>query len=549
MFVDTRLASSQERIADAEICIVGGGAAGISLARELVGGRFRVILLEAGGLDPTLDGRGGYYVVPGSHPKLDHDQTKPWYFGGNTNHWFGNCRPLDATDFSVRDWIPHSGWPLSLNELRPFYERAQAMSALGDFRWYDPEACRPYLVHPPANMDPGVLKTCIVQACPVLSFAELHHQHLERSRELRILLGTRVLRFKTSAGGTSVEAVEAIDANGRRMYVEAGVFVLACGGVENARLLLCSNERSPNGLGNDNDLVGRFFMEHWYCDFGLGEWRRGDLGLYKGRPGRVGQFEHLQTVGDAHIWAQFALSDTLTEAERVPGLSLWLGPTHADPPSVAAMRRIARSVSKRSGLMGHRVDARLVLTDPVEILRRLRRKLESNSRPLRPSYTLRVQTEQTPSPANRVRLSASRDSLGEPRAELELRLSDEEQRAYARSLRIAADALGLKGPRLARQLRLMLEAGHFGFFFHHMGTTRMSHRPTDGVVDGNCRVHGISNLFIAGSSVFPTAGTAAPTLTIVALAIRLAEHVRAGVSKPLKGPESRSSQRTPSRAV
>jgi choline dehydrogenase-like flavoprotein len=526
MFVDTRLESSHQRAAEADICIVGGGAAGISLARELAGGRLRVILLEAGVLGPTPDGRDAYHVLPGTHLKLDRDASRPWYFGGNTNHWYGNCRPLEAKDFQVRDWIPNSGWPLSLDELRPFYERAQAMSGLGDFRWYDPEVCRPHLAHPPADVDPGVLKTCIVQTCPALSFAELHHQYLHESRQVQILLGTRAVRFKRSTSGTSVEAVEVIDGRGRRSYMEAGVFILACGGVENARLLLCSNGRSPNGLGNDNDLVGRFFMEHWYCDLGVVEWRGGDLALYKGKPAREGQLERLQRVGDAHVWAQFALSDTLTEREHVAGLSLWFGATDLVPPSVRAIRRIAKSVLGRSGSMQFGTDARLVFTDPVKALEHLLRKLGSSDRPPRFGHSLWVQLEQTPSPANRIRLSAVRDPLGEPRAELELRLSDEERQAHVRSLRIAADAIGLKGARLARQIRLMLDAGDLGFFFHHMGTTRMSDRPTQGVVDRNCRVHGVSNLYVTGSSVFPTSGTAAPTLTIVALALRLADHIR-----------------------
>src|SRR5262249_61208376 len=126
----------------------------------------------------------------------------------------------------------------------------------------------------------------------------------------------------------------------------------------------------------------------------------------------------------------------------------------------------------------------------------------------------------------RMRISSARDSRGEPRAELELRLSDEERRGHVRSLRIAADAIGLKGARIAKQVGLILDAGHLGFFSHHMGTTRMSDRPTHGVVDRDCRVHGVSNLHVAGSSVFPTSGTAAPTLTIIALALRLADHIR-----------------------
>jgi choline dehydrogenase-like flavoprotein len=542
MYVDTRQEGSPPETLTADVCIVGGGAAGISLARRLGGAGLNVILLEAGGLEPTPDGPVTYEAVPGTHVKLGQAPSMPWYLGGNTNHWFGNCRPLEAQDFDVRDWIPNSGWPLGLEELRPFYERAQAMSGLGDFRWYDPEACRPYLVHPPAKVDPAIVKTCVLQACLVLSFAELHGPYLEESRAVQIRLRTRALRLKTSADGTSVEAVETIDGCGRRSHVQAGMFVLACGGIENARLLLCSNERSRNGLGNDNDLVGRFFMEHWYFDLGLGEWNRGDLALYRSRPSRDGQVDHLQKVGDAHVWAHFVLSEALMQRERVAGLSLWFGPSDAAVPSVAATGRIVRSLLRGSRPAQFASDARLVLTDPAEILRHLRRILGGGERPPLARMTLRIQLEQTPSATNRIRLSAARDGVGEPRAELDLRLGDDERQGHLRSLRIAAGAIGLNGERIARQIALMLDAGRLGFFFHHIGATRMSERPTYGVVDRDCRVHGISNLYVAGSSVFPTAGTAAPTLTIVALALRVADHIcsrlQAAHGRPHESPGS-----------
>jgi choline dehydrogenase-like flavoprotein len=138
----------------------------------------------------------------------------------------------------------------------------------------------------------------------------------------------------------------------------------------------------------------------------------------------------------------------------------------------------------------------------------------------------RVQVEQTPDPENRVQLSSTQDRFGQPHAELALRLAEEEREGHVRSVRIAADAVGLNGARLAKQMRLMFDAGLFSFFWHHMGTTRMHDDPSEGVVDSDCRVHGVSNLFVAGSSVFPTGGNSAPTLTIVALALRLADHIR-----------------------
>jgi choline dehydrogenase-like flavoprotein len=143
-----------------------------------------------------------------------------------------------------------------------------------------------------------------------------------------------------------------------------------------------------------------------------------------------------------------------------------------------------------------------------------------------------VEIEQAPERENRIRLSAETDACGQPKAELVLRLTEAEKRAHASSLELAGTELGLNGRRLARLMSFMLSAGRFNFYWHHMGSTRMHADSRQGVVDADCRVHGVANLFVAGSSVFPTSGIAPPTLTIVALALRLADHIRLGPVYP-----------------
>jgi len=155
MFVDSRELPDHATV-QADVCIVGAGAAGISLARELAGSPLRIVLLEDGGIAPEVEGRGIYQLVGGRgpNPRLQLDPSRTWYFGGCTNHWNGFCRPLDEEDFAPRDWIPHSGWPIRRSTLLPYYERAQAACGLGDSRWYDLEACRAHLEHPPLDVDP-----------------------------------------------------------------------------------------------------------------------------------------------------------------------------------------------------------------------------------------------------------------------------------------------------------------------------------------------------------------------------------------------------------
>ncbi len=510
-----------------DVCVIGGGAAGIALAVELAGASLRVVLLESGGLTPASAGQNASCVVPGRTPRLATDADRPCYLGGNTNHWYGNCRHLDDADFDLRDWVPYSGWPIARAELLPFYARAQHISGLGDFRWYEPETCRRHLEHQPLNHGGAVLETRMIQTCPVLSFLELHRQRLAASENVRIMLQTDIVRLKANARGDGVSAVETVGPHGRRATIEADAVIIACGGVESARLLLASNEAAPAGLGNDHDLVGRFFMEHWYVDLELEGWDPGHLRLYEGSAIREGGFETMQRAGAASVWAQLVLSGELMRAERLPGLGLWFVRSSRDPAGVAAARRIARSL--REGALPEQPlsDIRLMLTDQRNVSRALGRKLGRRGGP--PSddevYTLRVQIEQTPDPENRIGLSPRRERLGRPTPELALRLGEKERQDHLRALTIAADELGLDGSTLARRMGAMFAAVRFGFFFHHLGATRMSDDPAHGVVDGNCRVHGIANLFIAGSSVFPTGGSAPPTLTAVALAVRLADHL------------------------
>lgn len=482
----------------ADVCVIGAGAAGITLAREFLDTPFQVVLLEGGGPAADAGGDGIYKVVAGSPPALSVDPSRTCSFGGNTNHWAANCRPLDEADFEPRDWIPHSGWPIRRQQLLPYYERAQGVCGLGELRLYDVDACRANLRCQPIDVDPSTLSNRILQVCPIPSFAALYGRSLDAADNVRVVLRARAIRFRTSAATDRVQAVEIAGSDGRRSRVEANTFVLAAGGVENAALLLRSNDVSRGGLGNDCDRVGRFFMEHWYVDILLEDKPAHDLSFYTQR----------ESVDSTTVWGQLTLSDALMRTERVPGLSFWFPPT---PPQEAAPARV-----------GIR-----------RVLRRVKRRILGGRS--RPSQFLRVQIEQVPDPGNRIslrradngrRTALEYESDGRRNASLTLRLGDDERRAHVRSIERATAALGMNGRGLARRMESKLDAGSFDFFWHHTGTTRMHDDPAHGVVDRNCRVHGVSNLFVAGSSVFPTGGTAAPTLTIVALALRLADHLR-----------------------
>jgi choline dehydrogenase-like flavoprotein len=280
---------------------------------------------------------------------------------------------------------------------------------------------------------------------------------------------------------------------------------------------LCSDQSHPRGLGNDHDVVGRYFMEHAFIDVPFGRWKPPKEWFF---------YSERQQVGAASVWGQIVLSEGLVRRERLPGLSFWF--QRASP--LALGRALAgrgrdlmlgreRLQDARAEMQNAGIDLAETITDTGrQMVGWLRLHLQGAG------CGLRVNLEQVPDPQNRVRLVSQCDRFGQRRVEIDFRLTDVAR--HARSMKIAAHELGLGARRIVERMLLRIRAGRVGFFWHHLGTTRMHRDPAQGVVDADCRVHGVRNLFVAGSSVFPTGGTAPPTLTIVALAVRLADHVR-----------------------
>ena len=325
---------------------------------------------------------------------------------------------------------------------------------------------------------------------------------------------------------------------GRTHRVRARLFVLAAGGIENARILLLSNGRQPAGIGNQHDNVGRWYMGHPRVHAGVLELARPEiyeqLALYDLRLGEHG-----------HRQGRVALTDEVMASEAILH-----GVTSLEPrrrPRAAHPRLAARAL--RDAARGRRPDraalgelARLPLaarTIALESLATIGRasfppdfergwSRFHGKRWIFDGFDLVMQMELSPSRENRVTLGSERDALGQPRARMTVRWTELSRRTAERAPLVLAAAFADAGIGRVRtpppgELRIVGETG--GDTHHHMGATRMSLRPTQGVVDADCRVHGTANVFVAGSSVFPTGGFANPTLTIVALSLRLADHL------------------------
>jgi choline dehydrogenase-like flavoprotein len=484
-----------DSVVETDLCVIGAGAAGITIAREFIGSKLQVCVVESGGLD--LDPRtqslyeGESVGLPLQLMEKQRvqgmDAGRLRFFGGTTNSWGGICAPLDVGDLRVRPWVPYSGWPLAREELDAWYERAFLVCGV-DKNFYGRRLCQTLgdKIFPVAK---SKLKVHAWQFAWILRFGEAYRDELRNAKNILVLLHANVTNIQVNHFGSLVKHVEICTVTGKKGLIKAKAFILACGGIENARLLLLSNQIHSKGLGNQHDLVGRFFMEHPRCCCGVlaiidsNAFHKGfDYHWFEGS-----QRLRLGMALDYETQHKFAVANCVTYMQRYP--PEWPRP------------------------MGALEDQLRLSTGPAEFV-----------------YLL-ADVEQTPNPDSRVMLSQERDRLGLHKACVDWKLTELERRTVEVAVRTVGAELERLNLATVKLDNWLLDGGknwalNLHDIFHHMGTTRMSDDPAKGVVNRDCRVHGIANLYIAGSSVFPTSGHANPTLTVVALALRLATHLK-----------------------
>lgn len=527
MHLDLQTQAVGPRISD-EFCIIGAGAAGITLARFLLAQGRSVTLLESGGLDyeaPIAALNDGENV---GEPYYDLVDARLRFFGGTTAIWGGRLAELDPIDLQKRRWVPGSGWPIAWSELQRFYEPARA--TFGDAPPFPVADEIPAIRTPAGLFDPSRLEVglwtfdrkfnrFIYEAC----------RDIVQHPQCRTITHATVTELITGSDGARVVSARVKSLAGRTVTVEADTFVLAAGGLENPRLLLASRSQHPAGLGNAHDQVGRYFMEHPHA-------RGGKLVGAKAWP-ILRAFTKKHHVGDKQVSALIKGARALQEREEILNTALTIVP-RKPPQNDLGLTMRAYSRIKHSVAPTQTGRALWMST------KRLSRAVQRVSDPLRPwllhrlagrDLAISVRAEQAPNPRSRVRLTDRADALGMPRIALDWRLTEQD----VRTVRVLVETLdaelsrsGLGRVDPAGWLRESsgwrtdpLIGAHSIGGYHHMGTTRMSERPEDGVVDGDLKVHSIANLYVVGSSVFPTSGWANPTLTIVALALRLGERL------------------------
>lgn len=533
MFIDTRQVS-QDKSLIATVCIIGGGVAGISIARELEKQGIDTCLLESGGLQADHETRDLYR---GKATGLNYqfaDGCRARFLGGSSNCWGGWSRPLDAWDFEQRDWVPYSGWPFGLSHLEPYYRRTHEVLKLGPVN-FDPSYWEKAIGRPDVRRMPlksGKVRDTISQFSPPVRFGKDYRRELRNASYVRVFLYANVTQIIPDPLARRIKEVAVQTLTGKQMRVAARIFILATGGIENARLLLASNRIMPAGVGNQHDLVGRFFMDHPRLLSGeihfSPAWSRNKLYDIK--------YHYMNSAVAAqgvHIAAQLALTPETLEKERLLNARLCFCsefPGEGSQGAQALFRCKQALLAKDQPGWRLRDDVMTMVKEPLNTFAYGFTRL-FHPRAMIKKVSFQVIIEPAPNPDSRVSLSfTQKDALGMPRVEVDWRLDTQVRRTADRSLALIASELhhtGIAHVSLDPSMELygwpatMETEGTW----HHMGTTRMHKDEKKGVVDADCKVHGLANLYIAGSSVFPTAGANFPTITITALALRLAEHV------------------------
>lgn len=546
--IDARSLPNNENI-QTDVCIVGAGTAGITLAREFIGHRVRVCLLESGGFKPDQQTQTLYRGENIGNPYYRLDTTRARYLGGSSNLWHtsvrdlclgARIRPLDGIDFEARDWLPHSGWPFDKSHLDPYYKHAESICKVVPHGydvddWEDPKK-RPRL-----QFVGNEVKTVIFKFACRDTFTKDYPQEITRAENITTFLHANAVEIDSDDTGKSISKIRVACLEGKRFSVSAKIFILAAGGIEIPRLLLMSNKKQKPGLGNQNDLVGRFFMEHPHF--------LKDMDIYvpstQDSSKLTALYDKIQIVNGVPIVAKMSLSDHVLRHEKLLNYVVQLYPRVAYYSSLGkflypnfvsksadSFRTIRSAIRRRELPQDFGKHLREVVAGISDIgiaaygsIKRT--AFHTFNKKRIKIFHLLIMSEQAPNPLSRVTLSKDRDKLGQNMVRLDWRLSPIDTHSVIKAQQILDKELRRAGlGRLYSNLNNETPHHRISGGYHHMGTTRMHVDPKQGVVDQNCRVHGISNLYIAGPSVFPTCGYANPVLTIVALSVRLADHVK-----------------------
>ncbi|MGI9611119.1 MAG: FAD-dependent oxidoreductase [Acidimicrobiia bacterium] len=534
----------------ADVCIVGGGPAGITVALQLIGTDLEVVILESGGIDEQGDSQTLNQGSITGLPYYELDETRYRGFGGASNLWAGWCRPLSEKDFEARPWVTTPSWPISYDDVGPFYEDAARLCELpdSDFTAHDELPA----VYKAPFIGNGV-DVAVWKGSPPTKFGRVYRSALQDAPNVTIVPNATAVEVLTNNDGTVSTGVRAVRSTGTSMEVSASTVVLCAGAIETARLLLASRSAKPQGLGNDHDLVGRHFMEHPHLVtarldvLAPGVTQRQLIsGIDRGMFGTQARLAMQRPKGSAKV--AYVISDDRRERDQLLNFSTHIRTVskvdREDSEAYQAFKLVVNNLRSPTDL-AKQVAGGAMPEGTSEQIARLGRGLpeiaqvvyqEALKKP--DELALYTQCEQLPNPDSRITIDdTDLDAVGMPRVKLHWSLGRMDKESVIGAHEVLAEQFAISGlgvlvpepPFLTpdSDWGSGLRGGH-----HHMGTARMADSARDGVVDRNGRVHNMNGLYVGDSAVFSTSGFANPLLTIVALATRLGRHLANVQSRP-----------------
>jgi choline dehydrogenase-like flavoprotein len=524
MFLDARSVPNGTVI-ESDICIVGGGAAGITLARSFIDSGHSVILLESGGKKFEQETQDLYSGSDVGRPYEGFPISRFRFLGGTTNRWGGAwCDLPSPLDFEPRDAIPFSGWPFPLSHLEPWYRRAHPVLRLGPYG-YD---LADWGISPGDIPEPfhGPEFICrVLQQAPTTRFGRYYRSELRSARNVTVYLHANALRFHGGGNGAPVRQVDVGVLPDGRFSIKSRIFILSSGGIETARVLLLSETESGVALGNEHDHLGRYFMLHLeYAGSAIAlDDPNVELHFQTGENGA----KHRRLGATRRFVSYISLSDDTRRRLDLPAVRMRF--CYPRSPELDVLWRLLYRTGTKAEMM--RDLQRAIRHSPglaIYIARRIKYGRNKPPKPLA-AVPLKFTAEQLPNRDSRIGLGEDRDMFGLRKVKVDWQLSAADKRGIKTARRILEEELQRSGFG-SLEMTIPDDAdgwpGDLRGDQHHMGTTRMHPDPKQGVVDENCRVHGTENLYVASCSVFPTGGTFNPTLTILTLALRLSDHVK-----------------------
>jgi len=483
--------------------------------------------VESGGITISRKNQRLNKALNVGAPYKDLSIQRGRYLGGSSNFWGGNCIPMDPVDFKDRESRAGSFWPYSFKVLEPFIERAQNLMGVDSSKFGEEllEKINLNTVDSSEFFDWKAWQFCDFP----FRFGEKFHTELDQSENITVILNANLVDMYTSDNAGEVESALIKNLNGRVEMVKAADFVIACGGIENAKILLNMMAKGSLPEENTGGMIGKCFAEH----------PNATIGYLEGK-NAAKLFEHHRIKyvnGGKEIKPGLGVNPKSQERYGIMNgiVSVW--PIPKENSAVNRVKLILHLIRKKEFGLKFLINTFLILPGIVSLLPHVRHRLKGgvvNTPHRTDCFEVRLMSETVPNPDSKVYLDENSDAMGLKVAVLDWKLAKQDRDSFSaianlvkcyfdRQDGVSMSLLEWVNDCDSDWTKFINSDGHYG---HHMGTTKMGSNPQQSVVDENCKVHGMGNLYVAGSSVFPTFGFANPTLTIVALSLKLAGHLK-----------------------